>query len=79
MVIVAIVVMAPVRQNWGFAKVPVTFANCVSRKFVPWLYLTGVKVQIIIAFFNTQVVIEGLSSPMILFLLQVLSLNLVQI
>lgn len=43
MVIVAIMVMAPVRQNWGFAKVPVTFANCVSRKFLPWLYLTEGK------------------------------------
>ena len=60
MVIVAIMVMAPVRQNWGFAKVPVTFANCVQPESVSLgcIWPEG-KVRIIIAHFNTQVVFRG--------------------
>ena len=82
MVIVAIMVMAPVRQNWGFAKVPVIFANCVSSQKVCPLVVFDQrgKCESSLPFSTLKLSFEGRLSPSaIMFLVQVLSLNLVQI
>ena len=82
MVIVAIMVMAPVRQNWGFAKVLVTFANCVSSQKVCLLVVFDQrgKCESSLPISTLKLSFEGrLSSSAIMFLVQVLFLNLVQI